>query len=171
MTRLLVATMCVVFACVLAGIFGAAHDQVSFTVSPKYFFHLKFDQFGIAPGFHNRLGAAFVGWYASWWMGLFIGIPVALVSLLMPSTRLQFKAFAWVAVLIVLCTLAAALFSLTLTPPREIFEHIRISDRVQDVEAYVRVGFMHSVSYLAGAASTVLGLIILAIWVWRARRT
>ena len=34
-----------VFGCVIAGVYGALHDQISFTVSPDYFFAFKFHQF------------------------------------------------------------------------------------------------------------------------------
>jgi hypothetical protein len=73
--------------CVIAGLYGALHDQVSYTVSPDYFHAFKFRQFAIPAELHNRLGAALVGWYATWWMGLFIGVPVLVVGLIMPDGR------------------------------------------------------------------------------------
>jgi hypothetical protein len=40
---------------IISGVYGALHDQISYTVSPDYFHHLKFCQFNIADHLHNRL--------------------------------------------------------------------------------------------------------------------
>jgi hypothetical protein len=62
------------FLCaVLAGIYGALHDQISFTISPEYFTCIKFQQFEwIGLGSHPRLFAAAIGFMATWWVG-FVG--------------------------------------------------------------------------------------------------
>src|SRR5262245_57768608 len=73
--------------CVVAGFYGVLHDQVSYSVSPEYFHAFKFRQFGIPAEHHDRVGAAVVGWRASWWMGLVIGVPVLLISLALPDWR------------------------------------------------------------------------------------
>ena len=41
--------------CLNAGVYGALHNQISFTVSPDYFFAFKFRQFGIPEEFRDRL--------------------------------------------------------------------------------------------------------------------
>ncbi|MEO9593347.1 hypothetical protein [Rhodopirellula bahusiensis] len=61
-------------ACLLSGAYGMLHNQVSYSISEEYFTKFKFDQFGISPETPERLGAAIVGWQASWWMGAFIGL-------------------------------------------------------------------------------------------------
>ena len=53
-------------ALLLCGIFGALHDQVSYTISREYFTLFKFRQFGIDSGVAERLGAASVGFQATW---------------------------------------------------------------------------------------------------------
>src|SRR5260221_12058644 len=63
-----------VFGAVLAGAYGAVHDQVSYSISPEYFTKMKFRQFAWADlGWPNRLFAAEVGFLASWWAGLIAG--------------------------------------------------------------------------------------------------
>jgi hypothetical protein len=47
-------------ALVVAGCYGALHNQISYTVAPTYFHGHKFVQFGIPPEYHNRIGAALV---------------------------------------------------------------------------------------------------------------
>jgi hypothetical protein len=51
--------------CVLAGLYGAVHNQISYTVSPDYFWTFKFDQFGIPEALRGPLGASLVGWHDS----------------------------------------------------------------------------------------------------------
>jgi hypothetical protein len=92
LTRLALLPLSLVFACVIAGAYGAIHDQISYTVAPSYYHDFKFIQFAIAPELQNRLGASIVGWSATWWMGLVIGAPLYVAGLfirddLLSSTR------------------------------------------------------------------------------------
>lgn len=41
--------------CLISGVYGALHDQISYTVSPEYFHAFKFRQFAIPPELQNRL--------------------------------------------------------------------------------------------------------------------
>jgi hypothetical protein len=52
--------------CFISGIYGFLHDQISYTVSPEYFTHLKFHQFNIPNSLYNRIGAGIVGIMATW---------------------------------------------------------------------------------------------------------
>src|SRR5438105_3464978 len=55
---------------VLAGFYGAIHDQLSYTISPEYFTKMKFIQFSYADfGWPQRVFASEVGFLASWWVG------------------------------------------------------------------------------------------------------
>jgi len=69
-------------AMVAAGIFGVLHNQLSFSVGASYFYDVKFAQFGINPDIPPRIGAAQVGWMASWWMGLAMALPAMLIGFL-----------------------------------------------------------------------------------------
>jgi len=71
----------------IAGLYGALHNQISYTVSPDYVHAFKFQQFDISENLQGRVGASIVGWYASWWMGLLIGVPVLLVGLILPGVE------------------------------------------------------------------------------------
>ena len=65
-----------VVACLSAGVYGALLYQTSFTVRPTDIHDLKFDQFGL----FGRLGAAIVGWPASWWMGVLLSPPLIVAA-------------------------------------------------------------------------------------------
>jgi hypothetical protein len=63
----------ILVACILASIYGALHNQVSYTVSPEAFIQIYFFQFGVVRGGAERWDAALIGIQATWWMGLYIG--------------------------------------------------------------------------------------------------
>jgi hypothetical protein len=95
-----------IVGCLMAGLYGALHNQISYTVSPDYFHAFKFEQFRLSGEFHNRLGASIVGWCATWWMGLVIGIPVLLLALIMPGWK-TYLTQSLVAILVVVLTALA----------------------------------------------------------------
>lgn len=66
--------LCVIIGALLAGLYGAVHDQVTFAISPEYFRQLKFTQFKYLNfGFTDEAFAAIIGFFATWWFGAFIG--------------------------------------------------------------------------------------------------
>ena len=79
-----------ILGAILAGVYGALHDQVSYTISPEYFTKMKFEQFHYANfGWPQRVFASEVGFLASWWVGMIGGWVLARVGLdqLAPQTR------------------------------------------------------------------------------------
>lgn len=66
-------------ACMIAGAYGAMHSQVSFTISPVYWY-LNYFAWQLPESLHNRLGVALVGFFTTWWMGLVIGLPILLAG-------------------------------------------------------------------------------------------
>ena len=67
---------------VLAGCYGALHDQISYTISPEYFTKVKFEQFRYADfGWPPRIMVSEVGFLASWWVGMIGGWILARVGL------------------------------------------------------------------------------------------
>ncbi len=81
MKKLVVYLILVLIGVCVAGIYGALHNQISFTVSSEYFTEFKFQQFGIADSqIPERLRASYVGFLASWWMGIPVGLLIGLVG-------------------------------------------------------------------------------------------
>ena len=159
-------------ACLTAGVYGAVHNQISYTVSPEYFHVFKFKQFDIAPEYRNRFGAAMVGWYASWWMGFLIGVPVLLVGLIMPGVRLYWnrslQSFVVVAVTALLVGLGALEYA-SMTVTEEMLSDYWIPDRVTDGLAFTRAGTMHNFSYTGGFIGIVTGSVFLiGLRTWKA---
>src|SRR5687767_6676631 len=83
----------VVISTLLAGLYGALHDQITFTISSEYFTVFKFDQFHFQEWGHNlpRMTTALIGFLATWWVGLYIGIVQGLLGFIHKSPELMFK--------------------------------------------------------------------------------
>lgn len=143
-----------------ASAFGAAHNQLSFSVGPDYFLSLKFPQFGIADDTAPRLGAAIVGVQASWWMGVMVGLPAFLYGLLsVPTARSYFAAGLGAIGLVFLLSMAAAfnglILGLVATSTGFLDNAIAIPDPVDRAD-FLRAGLMHEASYLGGGLGALL---------------
>ncbi len=110
MTKLALFPVLLAAGCVIAGLYGAVHDQISYTVSPDYFHAFKFLQFNVPVHLHNRVGAALVGWHATWWMGVFIGVPVLLIGLILPGWRMYLSHCLMAFVVVISTALVEELF-------------------------------------------------------------
>src|SRR6516162_6190824 len=120
MQRALLVLVLFAAACLFAGVYGMLHNQISYTVAPEYFHDFKFRTFHIPEPLRNRLGAALVGWEASWWMGVLIGSPLLIVGLIRPDGKTYFKhvllSFAVVAATALVVGLGALAFACCTIP-------------------------------------------------------
>lgn len=141
----------IIIVCLFAGVYGMLRNQVSYTVSPEYFTKFKFIHFGITYQYADRLASAYVGFLASWWMGLIISPIVMLFARKIDENRQYFRLMikAFFVVLLTSFTLALlALLSAYAFP--DIFKFKMIRKGVLDNLAFSRAGTMHNFSYLGG---------------------
>lgn len=150
------------FSCLSAAIYGAVHNQISYTVAPSYFHEFKFFQFRIDEPLQNRVGAALVGARASWFMGLIIGLPIYIAAALFIKRerflRSLLKATALVigiTLLFGLCALAYAAVTLSADNLPTWTEGRSLTQPLQ----FARAGSMHNASYLGGMVGIIAGLI------------
>jgi hypothetical protein len=158
--KLPVLVLLLALAALTGAIFGALHNQLSYTVGPTYFTELKFAQFAIPPDTAPRLGAAIVGVQAAWWMGPLVALPAFLYGFFaVPRTETYLAAgIGAIGLVLVLATFAALLglvggiaaeatgiLDTYLTPPDG-----------PSRDDFYRAGFMHDAAYAAGA----LGLLL-----------
>jgi hypothetical protein len=58
----------------IASVYGAIHDQITYAISPEYFTEFKFHQFSYADfSLPDRAYASIVGVLATWWVGMITG--------------------------------------------------------------------------------------------------
>ncbi|MGR3616989.1 MAG: hypothetical protein ACU0BB_13210 [Paracoccaceae bacterium] len=154
-----------------AGLFGAIHNQISYTIGPSYFHDLKFEQFGVDPTLPPRQGVAMVGWQASWWMGPVLGfIPLTLGLVISPDAasfwRSGLRAISVVIFGTALASLSGLIFGY-LTIDENVTRTISQAGAFPADTGFLRAGTMHDFTYLGGVFS-----IISATWaVWRGRRS
>ncbi len=154
-------------AAVLAAVYGMVHDQISFTVSPEYFTHFKFIQFDLPWAYRSpRLGAAWVGFLASWWMGILIFAPLGLFGFLFSSPSKMalalMKAFFIVIAMVLLVGLVGLAYGYVSLNESNIVEYSGfITEDVLHPVQFMRVGLMHSASYFGGGLGLVAGVIYL----------
>lgn len=171
MIKIALVPLLFVIACLFAGIYGAVHNQVSYTVSPEYFTQFKFHQFRINDGLPDRIGAAIVGWNAAWWMGIVIGTVLIPLGWLIHGNANYFwtmiRAFGVVAATTLIIGLAALAFAFVVVDTEVAGEIRRYSNDITDDVAFARAGTMHNFSYLGGLVGMITGVV--AVF-WQRRR-
>jgi hypothetical protein len=180
MLKLALFPILLVAGCIVAGTYGALHDQISYTVSPDYFHALKFQQFDIPVERHNRIGAAIVGWRASWWMGVLIGVPVLLIGLVHAGWKAYLSHSLIAFAVVALTSFAVGMWALvdaTHNITEESVSRSSFPGGVSDKVAFARVGNMHNFSYFGGFVGIVTASLYLIvarlvplIWRWKANR-
>ncbi len=162
------ALKCAFWGCLVFGSYGAAFDQLTYSISPEYFTLLKFDQFAWAnPGLENpRWFVSLIGFIAAGGGGFISGWILARIALAgseNPTTMTALNYFWLCPVLAMLFAPVGYLISRLHTP--ESWTSWMTEVGVNDQEAFAGVGMIHNFSYL-GAIS---GLVIAAIRLKRRR--
>ena len=167
MKKLAVFFLIVVLAVAAAGAYGAAHNQISYTVSPEYFTKFKFQRFGLGGDERSeRVRASIVGYHASMGMGMPIGVLVGAAGFIHRGYRRMLRVTLWSLAVAVVFTLLFGLCGLLygywqtrgidLGEYRDWF----VPNDVVNVRRFLCAGYMHNAAYLGG------GLSILVAWVF-----
>jgi hypothetical protein len=152
---------------IIAGFYGALHDQLSYTISPEYFTKFKFEQFGLDPKLFGsvRETVAIVGFLATWWTGIFIGIGLGLMGLLFTDYKTMLKMVAKS----ILVTLGLAMITglVGLVYGKVILSNAQLNwyfpDNLVDKANFIAVGSLHNFSYLGGLLGLFAGITYLII--------
>ena len=159
----------IVLACIVAGLYGIIHDQLTYTISPEYYTKFKFIQFGLSNEgdavTRPRLMAGLVGIMATWWMGLIIGTILSLFALTLKDWRKMFSVTLRAMLLTITIAFAIGLVGL-------LFGYVSLSmdDRMQfypykvnDPVAFEAVGSMHNFSYAGGIIGLAAGIVYIIV--------
>lgn len=163
---------------IIGGLYGVLHDQLTWTISPEYYTKFKFYQFKLATAgdeaiFPNpRIQVSFVGFMATWWTGIPIGIILGLFGL----THRNGKEMLNVTLRALLITLGVALITgliglaygnLHLS---ELGVKWWLPENLIDRKAFIMVGSMHNFSYLGGAIGMFVGIVYSLYTGWRIKK-
>src|SRR5262249_8164029 len=114
MKKLFVFMLLLVLAVLVAGAYGVVHNQISYTVSSEYFTKFNFRQFGLLHSvLPDRVRASEVGFLASWWMGIPIGLLVGAAGFIHPGHRRMLEVSLWSFLVVVVFTLFVGLVGLS----------------------------------------------------------
>jgi hypothetical protein len=167
--KLLVFLLVVALAVFVAGLYGVAHNQISYTVAPEYFTKFKFIQFGFTDTpLPERVRASMVGFLASWWMGIPIGLLVGAAGFIHPGPGRMLRISLWSLLVAVTFTLlfglSGLLYGYMQTQHIDVAEYRGwfIPEDVIQRRRFLCAGYMHNSSYLGGV------LAILVAWVFHA---
>lgn len=155
----------IVFLCIIASVvYGTVHDQITVRLCPAYFtewyFHAEVFQ-------HPNLTVVGLFWgiVATWWVGLILGVPIAIVSI--------YGAVEWWTWRRSVKPLVLLIISLWITAAIGYWTSILLSFRAdsealgyfpetdQDLLRFSSVLVAHNVSYVAGA----IGGLLIAWWI------
>lgn len=160
MRKLIVLILFVLFAIVAAGVFGVIHDQISYSIAPEYFTRFKFHQFRLLDSsVPERLRVAQVGFLASWWMGIPLGVMSGLAALVHKTPQKMQSSLAWSLPLMMGVVLMFSLVGLAYGfYQTENIEWSRYSSwyipsGLQNQRQYLCVGYMHNAAYIGGAVA------------------
>jgi len=150
-------------AALSAALFGALHNQISYSIGPSYFEDFKFEQFGSDPDMAPRLAAAFVGVQASWWMGALVGLPAFLYGLVAVPRTVSYVAagIGAIGLVVILATFAAIagiLGGIIASSTGWLEGALELPEGVDQAE-FIRAGFMHEASYIGGLLGAVLAFL------------
>jgi hypothetical protein len=171
MKRLAIFLLTLVLLPLIAGLYGALHDQLSYTIAPEYFTRFKYDQFGFEPAWFggHRATVAVIGFLATWWVGLLMALFIAPLGLMFKEPahmrREVIRATGitlGIALLSGLAGLAYGWWFLDSAP-----NGWYLPDGLSDPHAFLAVGGLHNFGYAGG----VLGLCVaVTVMVWRRQR-
>lgn len=149
----------------IGGIYGILHDQLTYTISPEYYTKFKFYQFGLMDMgneaiFQNpRIEVSVVGFLATWWMGLLIGILLGLVGWVHKDSKQMLKVTVKSMILTVVVTFIVGLIGLMYGKfyLAEVGVEWWLPDNLVDTKNFIAVGSMHNFSYLGGLVGLIVG--------------
>lgn len=167
MKKFLTLLLIITIAPVIGGLYGILHDQLTYTISPEYYTKFKFYQFGLMDLgneaiFPNpRIEVSAVGFMATWWMGLPIGIILGLVGLVHKNNKQMFRATIGAIIVTVIVAFATGLIGLAYGKLYLADTGVNwwLPDNLIDIKNFIAVGSMHNFSYLGGLTGVIAGTI------------
>lgn len=159
----------IIVLCIFSAIiYGIAHDQITARICVEYF------TIGHPPIFNTTSPTLLgLGWgiIATWWVGLLLGIPLALIAQVGEMPKLSAANLMRPIIILILCSALAALlagivgFLLARAGVVWLLEPMASKVPVNRHVAFLTDLWAHSASYLTGF----LGGLGLLYWTWRQR--
>ena len=154
----------IIFSVIIASLFGAIHNQISYSVSSEFFTNFLFGNFGTNEWNikNERLEATIVGIIGSYWVGLILGI-IYLIIFLFLRTENNFKNI-MNAILINICfAFLGSMIAYLIAKFFISYENsgVFIDFGTQNPQNYLEAAFMNTGSYIGGIVGIIPGILYL----------
>ena len=155
-----------ILAPLIGGLYGIFHDQITYSISPEYYTKFKFYQFGLVTAGDEailpnpRFEVSIVGFLATWWMGIPIGIILGIVGMRHKQAhamlRTTLKAFMVTMLIAFLTGLVGLAYGFLFLQESDLnwFLPTNLINRTN----FIAVGSMHNFSYLGGLTGLIGGI-------------
>ena len=153
----------ILLASVLAGIFGALNNQITYFLSPEFYTKSLFPQFGFVEYGLNtpKITAAIIGVWSTWWVGLLIGTVISFTSLIHSTSFLMIRAIRKSFLIIISSAVVFGFLGY-------LFGVISLNDTLinfgfkgtqEQLKSFITVGYIHDFEYLGGLISLIIAVI------------
>lgn len=167
MKKLLILILIILIASLIGGVYGILHDQLTYTISPEYYTKFKFYQFGLMDLgneaiFPNpRIEVSAVGFMATWWMGIPIGLILGLVGMIHKVNKQMLVVTLKAIVITVIVAFITGLIGLAYGKFYLANTEVNwwMPENLIDKKSFIMVGSMHNFSYLGGLFGLIVGII------------
>jgi hypothetical protein len=158
----------------ISGIYGIIHDQITYTISPEYFSKFKYSQFGFEPndfGGHRQTVAA-IGFLATWWVGIPLGVLLALTGLIFPDHKTMRRAITKGVFIIFLTAIASGFIGYLWGKYHLVNTGVNwwMPAGLIDRTHFIIVGSIHNFSYLGGGLGLLFAIIYMIVKKSRTKR-
>ena len=167
----------VALAILTAGLYGAVHNQISYTISPEYFIKFKFWQFKLNDSsLTERFRASLVGFLAAWWMGIPLGLLVGAAGFIHSNPRHMLWVSLWSLLVTTGFTLlfgfGGLLYGFFKTKHIDLADYAEwyIPENVDNLRKYLCAGYMHNSSYIGGGLAIFVGWVFHAVVKFRTKK-
>lgn len=154
--RIVILFLLIALGAVLGGIYGAAYDQVTYSVSSEFFTKFRFPRFHLEES-SGRLGAAWVGFLVTWKTGLMIGLVLSLSSLINRDRKLMFRYTLNAFFITLFIAFVTGMIGYSVSP----LEGQGVPDpelNITDIASFQTVENMNNFSYAGGVIGMFIGI-------------
>ena len=157
-----VLSVTVFISILLAGIYGIIHDQITYSIAPEYFTKFKYQQFGFEPSWFggHRQTVAVIGFLATWWMGLFVGLGLGLSGLIFKDHIIMRISITMAIKIVFITTILFAFMGFLWGRYHLVATGVNwwMPDDLADKDNFIVVGSIHNFSYLGGITGLLIAI-------------
>jgi hypothetical protein len=157
-----VLTATIFLSIILGGLYGIIHDQITYSISPEYFTKFKYQQFGFEPSWFggHRQTVAVIGFLATWWMGLFIGIMLGLLGLIFKDHIAMRRSITKAIKIVFITAVVFAIIGFLWGKYHLLTTVVDwwMPEDIIDKNNFIVVGSIHNFSYIGGIAGILIAM-------------